>query len=223
MHLNLLKYGVFRAVSKFLAVFIFFAQPVTAETVQIVALGDSLTSGYGLQDGQGFVPRLQAFLDDKNVDAVIVNAGVSGDTSAGGLERANWALQGDVHGMILALGANDMLRGFSPKLTKENLSQIIEIAIEKNIDVLLVGVEASQNFGPTYKKSFDALYSELETTYGVQLYGNFLGAISRDRTIEEMRPYLQPDGLHPNAEGVQMIVDEMGWSVMGLIDRMDHW
>lgn len=223
MYLIPFEYGVFRRISKFLAAFILLAVPATAETVRIVALGDSLTAGYGLQTEDGFVPRLQAFLDDKNVDAMIVNAGVSGDTSAGGLERVNWALQGEVHGMILALGANDMLRGFSPKLTKENLSQIIEIAIEKDIDVLLVGVEATQNFGPTYKASFDALYAELEATYGVPLYDNFLGAISRDRTIEEMRPYLQPDGLHPNVKGVQMIVDEIGWPVMGLIDGMDHW
>lgn len=217
-----IEYGPFRSISKLLGVIFLLGGPAFAEPVKIVALGDSLTAGYGLPLEQGLVPQLQAFLDDQDVQAEIVNAGISGDTSAGGLERANWVMQPDVDGLILALGANDMLRGFSPKITRANLSQIIEIALGKEINVLLVGIEASQNFGPTYKREFDGLYEELETTYGVDLYGNFMAAISRDRDLEGMRPFMQPDGLHPNADGVALVVDELGWSVMGLIDRMAY-
>ncbi|MDP7151438.1 MAG: arylesterase [Paracoccaceae bacterium] len=214
------EYGPFRAVSKLLAVIFLLSAPAYAEPVKIVALGDSLTAGYGLAAEDGFVPQMQAFLDNQGVDAVIVNAGVSGDTSAGGLERANWVMPPDVDGLILALGANDMLRGFSPKLTRRNLSQIIEIAQGKEIAVLLVGIESTQNFGPTYKASFDGIYAELQKTYGVDLYENFMAAIARDRDLEAMRPYMQRDGLHPNADGVGLIVGDMGWSVMELIDRM---
>lgn len=217
------EYGVFRAFSKVALALMLWIGVANAEPVKIVALGDSLTQGYGLAAEDGFVPRLQAWLDDQNVEAEIINAGVSGDTSTGGLERVNWVLQGEVHGMILALGGNDMLRGFPPELTKANLAKIIEIADEKNIDVLLIGMEASSNYGPTYKAEFDAIYSELEHIYGVQTYGNFLGAIARDRTLEDMQIYMQGDGLHPNAEGVKLIVDELGWSVLGLIDRLDHF
>lgn len=214
------EYGPFRSISKLLAAIILLAGPAFADPVKIVALGDSLTAGYGLPTEDGFVPQLQAFLDDQRVEAVIVNAGISGDTSAGGLERANWVMQPDVDGMILALGANDMLRGFSPKITRKNLSGIIEIALAKEIDVLLVGIEATQNFGPTYKREFDGLYAELAETYGVELYENFMAAISRDRDLETMRPFMQRDGLHPNADGVALMVEEMGPVVMGLIDRM---
>lgn len=113
-----------------------------------------------------------------------------------------------------------MLRGFSPKITHENLSQIIEIALGKEIAVLLVGIEATQNFGPTYKREFDGPYAVLAEDYGLELFENFMAPISRDRDLEGMRPFMQPDGLHPKADGVALVVEELGWSVMGLIDGM---
>jgi len=217
---SLFEYGVFRSISKLVLGLFLALSAANAEPVKIVALGDSLTAGYGLPPEDGFVPQLQALLDAQGVQAQIVNAGVSGDTTAGGLERVNWVLAGGADGMILALGGNDMLRGFPPELTRGNLAKIIETAQAQDIDVLLVGVEASQNYGPTYKAQFDAIYGALAETYGIDLYENFLGAIARDRTLEEMRPLMQADGLHPNAEGVGLIVDEMGKAVMGLIEGM---
>lgn len=213
------KYGVFRSISKLVLGLFLSITAANAEPVKIVALGDSLTAGYGLATHEGFVPRLQAWLDAQGVQALIINAGVSGDTTAGGLERVNWVLAGGADGMIVALGGNDMLRGFPPELTRGNLAKIIETAQEQEIDVLLVGVEASQNYGPSYKAQFDAIYADLAETYDVPLYENFLATIARDRTLEEMRPLMQTDGLHPNAEGVQLIVNDMGPSVMGLIEQ----
>lgn len=204
------EYGPFRSISKLLAAIILLCGPAFAEPVKIVALGDSLTAGYGLPLEQGLVPQMQAYLDARGLEVVLVNAGVSGDTSAGGLERANWVMQPDVDGLILALGANDMLRGFSPKITSANLSKIIEIALGKEIDVLLVGIEATQNFGPTYKREFDGLYAVLAEEFGVRLFENFMAPISRGRDLEGMRPFMQPDGLHPNADGVALVVEELG-------------
>jgi acyl-CoA thioesterase-1 len=214
------KYGVFRSISKLVLGLFLSITAANAEPVKIVALGDSLTAGYGLATHEGFVPRLQAWLEAQGAQAQIVNAGVSGDTTAGGLERVNWVLAGGADGMIVALGGNDMLRGFPPELTQDNLAKIIEAATAKDIDVLLVGVEASQNYGTTYKAQFDAIYRTLAETYDVPLYENFLAPIARDRTLEEMRPLMQADGLHPNAEGVQVIVNGMGPSVMRLIEGM---
>lgn len=199
------------------------ATPVHAAQITIVALGDSLTHGYGLPHWEGFVPVLEEWLQDKNINVNINNSGVSGDTTAGGLERAEWELYGEVHGVILALGVNDMLRGLPPELVRSNLGQIIEIAQGYDVDVLLVGVKATNNFGQGYKDAFDSIYPSLAEEYGVDFYSDFIGAITRDRSLSEVQDYMQGDVLHPNAQGVEMIVDEMGFPVMGLIDRMDHW
>ena len=199
------------------------ASAVQAERITIVALGDSLTQGYGLPDWEGFVPVMEGWLHAKGVDVQVNNAGVSGDTSAGGLERAEWALYGKVHGVIIAFGGNDMLRGFPPELVRSNLAQIIEIAQGYEVDVLLVGMSATLNYGQQYKDEFDAVYPSLAEEYGVALYPDFIGAITDGRTMAEIQEFMQGDGLHPTAEGVQMIVGEMGHSVLGLIDRMDHW
>jgi len=218
-----MTYGLRRWGGKAAVAVILSGSPLHAEQITIVALGDSLTQGYGLPQGAGFVPVLERWLRDQNVDVKVQNAGVSGDTTSGGLERADWALAGTVHGVILAMGGNDMLRGFPPELVRENLSKIIEIALAKDIDVLLVGMKATNNFGQTYKAAFDGLYPSLAEEYGVDFYPDFIGAIARDRSMGEMQAFLQRDGLHPNVQGVEMIVDEMGHAVLGLIDRMDHW
>lgn len=218
-----LTYGLRHWCGKTAVAVILTGSAVQAEQITIVALGDSLTQGYGLAQSEGFVPVLEGWLRDQNVDVKITNAGVSGDTTSGGLERAEWALSGTVHGAILAMGGNDMLRGFPPELVRENLAKIIEIAGSDDIDVLLVGMKATNNFGPSYKEAFDGLYPSLAEEYGVDFYPDFIGAITRDRTMAEVQDFMQRDGLHPSAEGVRMIVDEMGHSVLGLIDRMDHW
>ena len=218
-----LTYGLRSWCGKAMLALLLTASSAQAVQINIVALGDSLTQGYGLPDWEGFVPVLEGWLQDQNVDARIINAGVSGDTSAGGLERAEWALYGDIHGVIIAFGGNDMLRGFPPELVRSNLAQIIEIAQGNDVDVLLVGMSATMNYGQDYKETFDAVYPSLAEEYGVDLYADFIGAISRDRNMAEIQEFMQGDGLHPTAEGVQMIVDEMGHSVLGLIDRMDHW
>lgn len=218
-----LTYGLRGWCGKALLAIFLTTSSAQAAQITIVALGDSLTQGYGLPDWEGFVPVMEGWLKDKGVDVQINNAGVSGDTTSGGLERAEWALYGEIHGVILAMGGNDMLRGFPPELVRSNLAKIIEIANENDVDVLLVGMKATNNFGQEYKDDFDAIYPSLSAEYGVQLYDDFIGAISRARSMAEIQEFMQGDGLHPTAEGVRMIVDEMGYSVMGLIDRMDHW
>lgn len=218
-----MTYGLRQWCGKAALAVILTASSVQAAQITIVALGDSLTQGYGLPQGAGFVPVLEGWLRDQNVDVRIINAGVSGDTTSGGLERAEWALSGEVHGVILAMGGNDMLRGFPPELVRGNLARIIEIAMARDVDVLLVGMKATNNFGQGYKDAFDALYPSLAEEYGVDFYPDFIGAISRDRSMAEVQDFMQGDGLHPSAEGVQMIVDELGFAVFGLIDRMDHW
>lgn len=194
-------------------------RPALAETV-IAALGDSLTQGYGLPDGDGFVPQLQAWLDDRGADARIVNAGVSGDTSAGGLSRVEWTLTPEVDGMIVALGGNDLLRGLDPGVTRANLAGILDAADAAEVAVLLVGLEAPGNYGAEYQSAFDAIYPDLAASYDTLLEPDFLGALS---AVEDrrgaMRDYMQPDGIHPNADGVARIVDALGPQVLRLIER----
>ncbi len=131
-------------------------------------------------------------------------------------------MYGEVHGVIIAFGGNDMLRGFPPKLVRNNLAQIIEIAQGYNVDVLLVGMSAALNYGQEYKAAFDAIYPSLAEEYGVQLYDDFVGAITRDQSMVKIQEFMQGNGLHPTAEGVQMIVEDMGHAVLGMIEGMDH-
>lgn len=216
---SLFEYGVFRPLSKALIGVFLLVGAANAETVKIAALGDSLTAGYGLATDEGFVPTLQNWLIAQGAEIEIVNAGVSGDTTSGGLERVNWILQGGADGLIVALGGNDMLRGFPPELSKSNLSGIIEAAGAKNIPVLLIGMKASNNFGPSYKAQFDEIYNELSETYGVPLYDSFMRAIAEGRTLEDMRDLMQADGLHPNAEGIDLIVEAIGPEVLRIFHR----
>ena len=149
------QYGACQRISKATAVLLLSTTAVFAEPITIAAMGDSLTQGYGLQAEQGFVPQLQAWLDENGADAKIVNAGVSGDTTAGGLARAAWTLTPDVDAMIVALGGNDMLRGIDPAASKANLAGILDAAAAQDVDVLLIGMQAPGNFGPAYKEAFD--------------------------------------------------------------------
>ena len=189
----------------------------SAETV-IAALGDSLTQGYGLVQDEGFVPQLQAWLTADGAEVRIINAGVSGDTTAGGLARVDWTLTDDVDAMIVALGGNDLLRGLSPAISRANLDGILQKAASKKVPVLLVGLNAPGNFGPDYKEAFDAMYPDLAARYGALHVESFLGALQEQPDQGAvLREYMQRDGIHPNAKGVALIVDALGPEVRKLV------
>lgn len=190
----------------------------SAEPVTIAALGDSLTHGYGLVEDQGFVPQLQRWLDAQGADVQLINAGVSGDTTAGGVSRVAWTLTPEVDAMIVALGGNDLLRGIAPEVSRANIEGILQAAQAANVQVLLVGMEAPGNFGPEYKAAFDALYPELSERYGaVYLDSFFAGLPSRDPAM--VADWMQADRIHPNADGVAKIVEAFGPKVLELIEK----
>ena len=187
-----------------------------AETVTIAALGDSLTQGYGLPSDQGFVPQLEAWLQANGADVTIINAGVSGDTTSGGLSRVGWTLTPDVAVMILALGGNDFLRGIDPAVSRANLRGILQAAQAQDVPVLLVGLEATNNYGPAFKAAFDGMFPDLATEFGAILFPTFFQGIIQ--AGGDMRAeYFQPDGIHPNAEGVRLDVAAIGPAVLDLI------
>ncbi len=194
------------------------SKPVAAETTTVAALGDSLVQGYGLPADQGFVPQMQSWLDGRGVDATLLNAGVSGDTTAGGLARADWTLTEDVDALIVALGGNDVLRGIDPAVSRENLEGILKTAQARNVPVLLIGISAPGNYGADYKAEFEANYPALSKRYGTLLYEDLLQPLTDlpDRTAVVER-YFQPDRLHPNADGIRLIVEAVGPSVAELI------
>ena len=213
-------YGVIRSIRN--AGLLLFASVglATANPVTIAAFGDSLTQGFGLVADEGFVPQLQRWLDEAGAEVTVINAGVSGDTTAGGLSRIEWTLTPDVDAIIVALGGNDLLRGVDPSSSRANLDGILQVATERDLEVLLVGMEAPSNFGAEFKLAFDAMYPELSETYDVLYHPNFLRALSEqtDRAATLQR-YMQGDGIHPNADGVALIVDDLGPSVLELVAR----
>ena len=193
------------------------AQP---RAIVIAALGDSLIHGYGLRMNDGFVPVLQRWLDEKEVSARIINAGVSGDTTAGGLARLDWSLGQDVDAVIVCLGGNDMLRGIFPEHSRQNLEGILAGARDRGLPVLLLGVEPIENYGPEYGKEFGAIYTELASAFDVLFFPDFFEPLDRDADRETARRlYMQDDGLHPNEDGVLLIVDAVGPLVADLVDR----
>ncbi|MBG3877432.1 arylesterase [Desulfovibrio oxamicus] len=169
----------------------------------ILVLGDSLVAGHGLGAGDAFPERLGAALHAKGRPVRITNAGVSGDTSAGGLARAEWSLADKPDLLILELGANDGLRGLPVEDLRRNLSAIIELCRANGVRVLLAGMRAPRNMGPDYTRRFDAVYPELAAQYGLTLYPFFLDGVALDRSLN------LPDGMHPNPKGVQVIVERM--------------
>ncbi len=195
-----------------------FSGAAYAETVKIAALGDSLTAGYGLPLTDGFVPQLQAWLDVQGADVEILNAGVSGDTTAGGLSRTDWTLTPDVDAMIVALGGNDYLRGLDPAVSRENLHGILARAREVGVETLLVGLVAGGNYGPAYQTQFNANYVDLAAEFDVPLYPDiFAGILSEATSQDSVADYLQADGIHPNAKGVAANVAAIGPVVLALI------
>jgi acyl-CoA thioesterase-1 len=190
------------------------AMPVSAtESQRIVALGDSLTAGYGLASGDGFTDRLQERLRADGLDVEVVNAGVSGDTSKGGLARLDWSVPDGTKLVILELGANDALRGVAPEQTRANLDAMLERLKARNIPVLLAGMIAPPNMGEDYGRAFNPIYAELAARHEVPLYPFFLDGVAGEARFN------QADGMHPNAEGIGVIVDRIAPQVAELLKR----
>ncbi|ODS00636.1 arylesterase [Methyloceanibacter methanicus] len=172
------------------------------ETV-IVVLGDSLTAGYGLPNDEAFPSQLEAALRKRGHKVRVVNAGVSGDTTAAALRRLDWALTGDADAVIVELGGNDALQGLPPGATKNALSEILEKLEAKGLPVLLAGMEAPRNLGKEYVTAFGAIYPALAARYSVLLYPFFLEGAALNAEL------MQKDGIHPNGKGVTVIVDNI--------------
>ena len=179
------------------------AKPVETMAVRprVVFLGDSLTAGLGLATDQNYPSLIAKRLKDNGFDYEVVNAGVSGDTSAGGLRRLDWSLDGNVRVLILALGANDGLRGLPPRELKKNLAAVLDRAREKKIPVILAGMEAPPNNGPDYTRDFRKVYSDLANEYGVRFIPFLLQGVAGDASLN------QADGIHPNVRGAEIVAD----------------
>jgi acyl-CoA thioesterase-1 len=186
-----------------------------AETpVKIVALGDSLTAGYGLPGPDAFPEKLRRALRAKGVAVEIANAGVSGDTASGGLARVAWSVPDGTDAVILELGANDMLRAVDPKVTRDALEKIVAALKGRGIEILFCGMRAAPNLGADYGAAFDALYPDLAKEHGLIFYPFFLDGVAAQRQ------FTQADGLHPNAAGVDVIVARILPKVEELIARV---
>lgn len=189
------------------------ADLASSPTLRILALGDSLIAGYGLAPADGFVAQLQRALDDAGLDVQLLDGGVSGDTSAGGLARLDWALADQPDAVILELGANDGLRGLDPAATRDNLDAMLRRFDQAGTPVLLAGMLAPPNLGPEYGDAFNRIYPELSARHGAALYPFFLEGVA---AVPELN---QADGIHPNARGVAIIVERMLPHVRALIER----
>ncbi|MGB5949506.1 MAG: arylesterase [Parvibaculum sp.] len=182
--------------------------------VTIVALGDSLTAGYLLGPDEGFVPQLQKALRARGHDNIVIeNAGVSGDTTSGGLSRLDWAVGPGTDAVILELGANDALRGIDPAVTRANLEKIVRRLEARNIPVLLAGMLAPPNMGADYAGAFNRIYPELASANGLVFYPFFLDGVAAHPRL------ILADGLHPTPEGVSVIVTRILPKVEELIGR----
>jgi acyl-CoA thioesterase I len=168
--------------------------------VRIVALGDSLTAGYGLPADAAFPAKLEKALTAKGLAVEIANAGVSGDTASGGLARLDWSVPEGTDAVIVELGANDMLRGIDPGVTRQALEQIVRRLTDRRIAVLLAGMRAAPNLGPDYGRDFETIYSDLAARYDLLFYPFFLDGVAAEAKLN------QGDGLHPTAAGVDAIV-----------------
>jgi acyl-CoA thioesterase-1 len=200
----------------FVAVLATASHAAAARTLRLVALGDSLTAGLGLAPGKAFPDRLEAALRAKGWDVKVINAGVSGDTAADGLARYEWAVPPDGDALIIELGANDMLRGLKPEATKATLAAILDKARAAHLPTLLAGMRAAPNLGPEYASQFSAIYPALAKAYDVPLYPFFLDGVAGDPKLN------QPDGLHPTADGVEVIVQKILPSVEALMKQANR-
>ena len=187
-----------------------------AGDLRILMLGDSLTAGYGLASRDALPSRLEAALRERGLDARVIDAGVSGDTTAGGLARLEWALADRPHAVIVALGANDALRAIDPEVARSNLDRLLASLSERGLPVLLAGMLAPRNLGSEYAAHFDAIYPDLAERHDALLYPFLLDGVA---TVAALN---QSDGLHPNAAGVEVIVQRMLPSVLCVALRTGH-
>ena len=216
-------YGARMALCKLALGFGLIVGAAHAEPVTIAALGDSLTAGYGLPNGDGFVPQMQAWLDANGAEVTLLNAGVSGDTTAGGLSRTDWTLTPDVDGMLLALGGNDYLRGLDPALSRTNLDGILTKAAAADVDAMLIGLTAGANYGLDYKQAFDGMYADLADIHAVPLFPTFFaGLLSAVGMTDGVSEFMQADGIHPNKDGVAAIVNAMGPAVLAFVQDLQE-
>ena len=192
-----------------------FPEPPQKKT--ILMLGDSLTQGYGLPQEDGLVSQLQNWLNKNNSNIKLINAGVSGDTTAGGLSRIEWSLSPDITGVVVSLGGNDLLRGIDPENTKENLEKISKIIKERNLDLVIIGLEAPLNYGEEYKKVFDSIYPDLAKKYEAYYIKNLFTPLLEVTNFNNIpMQYMQSDGVHPNKEGVSLIVNFIAPTIKSL-------
>lgn len=193
-----------------------------AGTLRLAALGDSLTQGYGLQSDEGLVAQLQAWLNAAGHDVQVLNAGVSGDTTAGGLARLDWTLGDDPDAVMVALGGNDLLRGIDPATSLANLSAILSRLQAEGVPALLVGMPAPGNYGPEWRDAFAAIFPRLAGEYGVMSHPNLLAPITeRQDAGAAFAHLLQADNIHPNAEGVALIVERLGPVVSAFLETLE--
>jgi acyl-CoA thioesterase I len=171
--------------------------------LKIAVLGDSLAAGYGVRPDQSFPVRLEAALKAAGRNVTVLNQGVSGDTTAGGLDRLDWMLADKPDVVLVELGANDALRGIDPKVTEKNLSAIVEKLKARNVTVWLAGMLAPRNLGPDYVAAFDGLYKRIAEKYEVPLYPFILDGVAQDPALN------QGDGIHPNPKGAQIVADRL--------------
>jgi acyl-CoA thioesterase-1 len=182
--------------------------------IKMVVLGDSLSAGFGLPGPAAFPARLQKALKSNGIDVDMINAGVSGDTSSGGRDRLDWSVPEGTEAVIVELGANDALRGIDPKITREALSEIVTQLKARKIAVLLCGMLAPPNYGSDFAARFNTIYPDLSKSFGVSLYPFFLEGVAADAKLN------QPDGLHPTAEGVDVIVKNILPTVQALLGAL---
>jgi acyl-CoA thioesterase I len=188
---------------------------VWADPVRLLVLGDSLAAGYGLPAKDGFTVQLEQALAAAGQDVIVQNGGVSGDTTAGGWARLEWALADGADAVIVELGANDMLRGIDPGSARSYLSAILATLDERGIPTLVAGMRAPQNLGPTYVAAFESMYPDLAREHHAMLYPFFLEGVAGE-------PWLnQEDGMHPNSAGVRHIVEAILPSVLELLAQVD--
>jgi acyl-CoA thioesterase-1 len=191
-----------------------FANSATAGPVTVLALGDSLTAGYGLEQDESFPAQLEKGLLSAGYAVKVVNAGVSGDTSAGGLARIEWALADRPQIVVVELGANDALRGLDPAQTHANLDQIIARLNRAGCRVILAGMQSPRNLGPDYNNTFDQIYPTLAKRYDLLFYPFFLEGVATDPELNQV------DGIHPNSAGVRLIVEGLQPLVAMAIDEL---
>lgn len=222
LELNLLvSYGPLTHLGKILSLsFLTSVSTVDAdERVDILMIGDSLTQGYGLKEQDGLVPQMSEYAFRQGYSIRLINAGVSGDTTAGGLERIAWSMEPGLDAAIVALGGNDMLRGIAPEVVRANMIGILEVIKEANIPLMIVGSYAPNNYGSDYKEDFDRIFPELAQDYdALYLSSLFDPFIANGDLNQNMSQFFQADGLHPNAEGVTRIIESIGPVFLKLIE-----